>query len=208
MGGRGSTMADRTTARASAGLARCVGDFPDPNSDRPDVRSPGEQAMARTAPGRSPTCTSALAHTAKGHRGSSSPDTSTEESSLPFINDLAERFAWAVPAPIGYVEPGWAAIASDLLQRIDVLVTAAPGATLDILDVSARSGALSFTFALDGVGRGGPALEDAIRSAVAAAESRSRVTCPYSGRHSPEPHAARRMSATRGAPQHAGAAPR
>lgn len=122
---------------------------------------------------------------------------------MPLITAFTDRYPWADPAPVGYVDHGWATIVADLLHRIDGLLATDPGATVDILDVSGRCGVLRFDFAVDQAGTVDPALVAAIHSAVAEAEARSRTTCPHGGHPKPAPSAARPAITPRGALPHA-----
>ena len=100
-----------------------------------------------------------------------------------FINDLVDgRYAWARPAPLGLVEDGWAAIASDLLRAIDRAVAPHSGTSVDILNVAERDGTLCFDYVVDGAGREDPALLAALASAAAHAATRSSATCARCGR--------------------------
>ena len=91
-----------------------------------------------------------------------------------FMGDLAEAYAWATPAPIGYVEPGWVAIVVDLLRSVDRLLSTLPGATLDILDVRERDGVLELAYVLDG---GDVQAAARVGEIVATARSTSALTC-------------------------------
>jgi hypothetical protein len=95
-----------------------------------------------------------------------------------FINDLADAYPWATPAPIGYVEPGWVAIVTDLLIGIDRAITTHPGATLDILDLRELHGALHVTWVLDG---GSDHTGASVAGVVAAAQFRSKQICHRCG---------------------------
>ena len=98
-----------------------------------------------------------------------------------FLNDLVDAYPWATPAPIGYVEPGWVAIAADLLADIDRAMSSSPQATLDILGLRELEGILHMTWVLD---RGSEQADASIAEAVATARHRSSRTCRRCG----EPH--------------------
>ena len=108
-----------------------------------------------------------------------------------FIEDLSEGRSWVAPAPIGYVERGWAGIVDDLLDDIERVVRHHPEAVVDIVDVSERDGRLRFVCVVGGDGQPDPGVAASIEKAVAAAALRSSRACRRCGRASWEAAAAR-----------------
>ena len=101
-----------------------------------------------------------------------------------FIEDFTEGRPWVAPAPIGYVERGWAGIVEDLLDDIGRAVQAHPEAVVDIVDVSERDGRLQFVCLIEGGEEPKPGISAAVEAAVAAAALRSSRACRRCGRAS------------------------
>ncbi len=98
---------------------------------------------------------------------------------MPFVNDIAGDLAWLTPAPIGYVEAGWSDIVADLLRDIGRAVAAHPTASVDVLDITERDGALRCDLVVDGVHDA--AVDNAVEAAVEGARRRAASTCVRCG---------------------------
>ena len=86
------------------------------------------------------------------------------------------------PAPIGYVEDGWADVVSELLRDIGHALASHSGVTIDVAE---WDGLLRFDYAFDDPGRGGVPdgeLSACIAAAVDEAQARSAPTCARCGR--------------------------
>ncbi len=98
---------------------------------------------------------------------------------MPFVNDIAGDLAWLTPAPIGYVEAGWVDIVADLLRDMGRVVAAHPTASVDVIDLTERDGALRCDLVVDGVEEA--AIGNAIEAAVEDARRRAASTCVRCG---------------------------
>lgn len=95
------------------------------------------------------------------------------------LPDLVGDRAWVAPAPIGYVEPGWAHIVADMLDALGRIVTRSTETTVDVLNVGERDGALVCDVVVDP--RPDPSVDKAVADAIATAVSRSSATCTRCG---------------------------
>ncbi len=92
-----------------------------------------------------------------------------------FVDDLAAARAWLAPAPIGIVEPGWAAVVGEVLDDVGRALAGSPGGTVDMLDLSERDGSLRCVLVLDGENDATVAV--AVEAAVEVARRRAAATC-------------------------------